>query len=234
MLEIHNDSPRTDLAIAVVWAAQLEAQHWPPTFEDARAELLQQRKRALSDAENSIRKAARDVLRNGRYKPTGRGKPASEYLLRTAAQPNGTFPRINAPADINNVLSLKYVVPMSLWDVERAATRRYRFRLGRPDEAYVFNAAGQTIALQDLVVGCRILEDGTEEPIVNPVKDCQVTKTHDGTTEVAACIYGPLAVYSVEALAAMATQFEAWLAGCGAAVTTASGVVLPGEHQQIG
>ena len=34
--------------------------------------------------DDDSRKLSRDLLRHGGYKPTGRGKPASEYLVRAA------------------------------------------------------------------------------------------------------------------------------------------------------
>src|SRR5262245_65981101 len=42
----------------------------------------------------------RDMLRHGKYKPTGRGKPASEYILR--ADDENSLPRINNCVEINN------------------------------------------------------------------------------------------------------------------------------------
>ena len=51
---------------------------------------------AARDSERSgaRRASVRDMLRFGAYKPTGRGKPASEYLLNAAAE--GHFPFISA------------------------------------------------------------------------------------------------------------------------------------------
>src|SRR5690606_14984603 len=57
----------------------------------------------LDATREARRLAARDMLRHGRYKPTGRGKPASEYLLRALAE--GDFPRIHAVVDVNNLVS---------------------------------------------------------------------------------------------------------------------------------
>lgn len=62
--------------------------------------------------------------RNGRYKPTGRGKPANEYLLRAAN--DGTFPSINGLVDSNNLLSLEHMVPISVWDLDLAQFARCR------------------------------------------------------------------------------------------------------------
>src|SRR5690606_30133755 len=36
--------------------------------------------------DETLRAAVRDMLRHGGYKPTGRGKPASEYLVRAASE----------------------------------------------------------------------------------------------------------------------------------------------------
>ncbi len=64
---------------------------------------------ASSDA---VKSAVRDLLRAGGYKPSGRSKPASEYLAAAAAK--GEFPRINALVDACNVVSLHAGLPISL------------------------------------------------------------------------------------------------------------------------
>jgi len=65
----------------------------------------------------AVRKAVRDVLRVGGYKPTGRGKPASEYLV-DAAREQG-LPRVNNLVDINNLVSLMTALPISIFDTDR-------------------------------------------------------------------------------------------------------------------
>ena len=52
----------------------------------------------------AVKTAVRDLLRHGGYKPSGRSKPAAEYL--TGALAKGEFPRINALVDACNVVSL--------------------------------------------------------------------------------------------------------------------------------
>ncbi len=47
-----------------------------------------------------VRRRVRDMLRHGHYKPTGRGKPASEFLLQAAL--SGSFPHVRCPVDVNN------------------------------------------------------------------------------------------------------------------------------------
>src|SRR3712207_7695492 len=45
------------------------------------------------------------LLRNGGFRPSGRNKPASEYLAQAARE--GRFPRINNLVDVNNLVSLR-------------------------------------------------------------------------------------------------------------------------------
>jgi len=108
-----------------------------PLLDQRLGDMIEKRKAELVDDEDDFRKACRNMLRNGTYKPTGRGKPASEYLLRAAS--DSSFPRINTIVDINNYISLKYLVPISLWDQQKAATQSYLFKTGNEGENYVFN-----------------------------------------------------------------------------------------------
>jgi hypothetical protein len=55
--------------------------------------LLQPGAAGLLQSSDEVRKHVRDLLRHGGYKPTGRGKPSSEYLLGAAAE--GGMPAIN-------------------------------------------------------------------------------------------------------------------------------------------
>jgi DNA/RNA-binding domain of Phe-tRNA-synthetase-like protein len=191
------------------------ATDYPSGFEENLSGLLHLRRQSLGPSEEAVRLAARDMLRNGRYKPTGRGKPASEYLLRAAAE--GEFPRINPLVDICNYISLKALVPSSLWDRDRAerlgAAGDYTARLGGQDESYVFNASGQSIDLQDLV-----LLDHAGTPIVNPIKDCQATKTDAHTGRVGAVVYFPSMIEMDRE--SVCAEYAALLGACGSHVTS--------------
>ncbi len=129
-----------------------------------------------------LRQAVRDLLRHGGYKPTGRGKPASEYLLRAAG--DGTLGSINACVDACNVVSLHSGLPISVVDLGRAAAP-LSIRLGVAAETYVFNASAQSIDIAGLLVLC-----DAAGPCANAVKDSQRTKTHDGTTRTLSIIWG--------------------------------------------
>ncbi len=162
--------------------------------------------------EREARKAAvRNLLRHGAYKPTGRGKPASEYLLNAALE--GRFPRINALVDVNNLVSLEALLPVSMVDLGLAATREFSVRWGREGESYVFNPSGQVLELRDLLLAARLPGDA---PCASPVKDSQATKTHEGTRAVLALVYAPASLAD-EAFRAAARLAELLTAHVGAA-----------------
>ena len=131
---------------------------------------------------DALRQAVRDLLRHGGYKPTGRGKPASEYLLRAASE--GGLGSINLAVDACNVVSLHSGIPVSVVDLGRAKPP-LSIRIGAAGETYVFNASGQTIDIAGLLVLC-----DAEGPCANAVKDAQRTKTHDGTSQTLSILWG--------------------------------------------
>ncbi len=169
---------------------------------------------------DGIVREVRDMLRHGRYKPTGRGKPASEFLWNAALR--GEFPRVNGPVDVNNAISLSSGYPGSIFDAEKSGPR-LRIRYGTEGESYVFNPSGQSIDLADLVVVCREAGSGWE-PCGNPVKDAMVTKIHSETQDVVGVLYVPRTRGDGEALAwgqryadMLAATCRARDAGCGLA-----------------
>jgi DNA/RNA-binding domain of Phe-tRNA-synthetase-like protein len=126
------------------------------------------------------------MLRHGSYKPTGRAKPASEYLLRTAVE--GQVPVINVLADANNVVSLESLFPISIIDLDLAGVDRFVVRRGRAGESYVFNPSGQELGLQDLLLVAGLPQDS---PLATPVKDSQATKTSPTTRRALGIVYAP-------------------------------------------
>jgi DNA/RNA-binding domain of Phe-tRNA-synthetase-like protein len=226
-LTIHHRISRSDLALGLV---QIEDAEVGPADPRLGAELegciARRKSGALSVEEEALRKGSRDILRNGRYRPTGRGKPASEYLMRAAEE--GNFPRINGPVDANNLVSLKHCVAISLWDLDLASADTYEFRLGASGERYVFNPTGQVLELEDLVCGCAL--SGVEStPIVTPIKDSMATKIQPSSKRLAGCIYYPLASGSKDHLLQITEEFSRWLLTCGRAATGAMAITLPGE-----
>jgi len=132
--------------------------------------------------DEAVRGAVRDLLRHGGYKPTGRGKPASEYLVRAATE--GALGPINAAVDACNVVSLHSGLPISVVDLERTTVP---FRIGVAPEgtAYVFNASGQEIDVGGLL--CLFDAEG---PCANAVRDSQRTKTRAETRSTLSVVWG--------------------------------------------
>lgn len=228
-LHIENRIAPRQALLGCVAAQGLRTQLFPTTFGQELDQLLTARRQPLNPEEDALREAVRNLLRNGRYRPTGRGKPASEYLLRSALDQEGPgFPRINAPVDVCNYISLKYLLPISLWDVDLAGVLHFRFRTGKAGESYVFNAGGQIIEVEDLISGFRV-EGTTEEPVVNPVKDSMRTKTTDASTFVAAVVYAPADAIERERMAGICREFADLLRECGPEVVAGFDLAGPGE-----
>lgn len=132
--------------------------------------------------DEAVRQAVRDMLRAGGYKPTGRGKPASEYLVRAAEE--GGLASINAAVDACNAVSLHSGLPISVVDAD-GVTPPLRIAVASAGAAYVFNPAGQEIQLAGLL--CLFDAAG---PCANAVKDSQRTKTGADTTRTLSVIWG--------------------------------------------
>lgn len=134
------------------------------------------------DYSDEVKPLVRDLLRHGGYKPTGRGKPASEYLRQAVEKQ--TLSPINLPVDVCNVVSLHSGLPISVVDLDRVE-EPLRIGIAPPDSDYVFNATGQTIKLDGLL--CLFDSEG---PCANGVKDSQRTKTSEQTTRTLSIVWG--------------------------------------------
>lgn len=134
--------------------------------------------------DEQIQKAMRQVLRWGGFKPSGRSKPASEYLVRAAGA--GELNSINAAVDILNAVSLHTGLPIGVIDLD-LATPPLHIGIGRPEEHYIFNASGQDMELKGLI--CMYDAQG---PCANPVKDSQRTKTNANTRRSLTIVWGSL------------------------------------------
>lgn len=205
-------NPCTVLA-ALVWADNIN-----PPFEIAGMPrfLADVVDRARAGGEDfwpaGVRSAVRDMLRHGHYKPSGRAKPASEFLLRAAIQ--GDFPTVCGPVDVNNAVSLETGLPATIFDADLSGTDLC-LRRGREGESYVFNSAGQSIDLWDLLVVCK-REGDQWVPCGNPVKDSMATKLRPETRRVVGVIYAPIGMAPAD-LEPIAQRFAELLESqCGA------------------
>lgn len=150
-----------------------------PSFFSATAQ-------APMQSSDEVRAAIRDLLRHGGYKPTGRGKPASEYLIRAVSE--GALASINAAVDACNAVSLHSGLPISVVDLDRSKPP-YRIGLAPAGTEYLFNASGQSIDVEGLL--CLFDADGA---CANPVKDSQRTKTTPQTTRTMSVLWGTKAL----------------------------------------
>lgn len=143
-----------------------------------------------------VRTAVRDLLRHGGFKPAGRSKPASEYLVGALAE--GRFPVINALVDACNVVSLHAGLPISLVDLDRI-DGALSIQIAPAGTTYPFNPTGQVIDVSGLIC----LYD-TRGPTGTPVKDAQRTKTQEGTRATISIVWG------TRALADRSRETAAW------------------------
>lgn len=147
-------------------------------------------------SDDTVREAVRALLRHGGFKPSGRSKPASEYLVRAVG--DGSLGTINAAVDVCNVVSLHSGLPISVVDLDKARAP-FRVAVAPAGASYVFNASGQAIDLGGLL--CLFDAEG---PCANAVKDAQRTKTATGTTRTLTVLWGSTA------LPGRAARAEAW------------------------
>lgn len=147
-------------------------------------------------SDDTVREAVRALLRHDGFKPTGRSKPASEYLLK--AEREGGLSSINLAVDACNVVSLHSGLPISVVDLDKAR-EPLRVGIAPAGASYVFNASGQTIDLAGLL--CLFDAEGL---CANAVKDAQRTKTTADTKRTLSLIWG------TTALPGRAAKAEEW------------------------
>ena len=153
MVEVTIESHVPGLTVALVEAQGVR-------IEAASAELRELCDRAAQAAARDAlaggdarRQAIRSLLRSGGFKPSGRNKPAQEYLLRTATE-EGTLPSISNAVDLINLVSLQSGLPISLVSLDRLGVQ-LSLRVGVPGEKFVFNRTGQELDVEGLLVHLR-------------------------------------------------------------------------------
>jgi DNA/RNA-binding domain of Phe-tRNA-synthetase-like protein len=147
-------------------------------------------------SDDSVREAVRALLRHSGFRPAGRSKPASEYLIKAAT--DKSLSSINLAVDACNVVSLHSGLPISVVDLDRAREPLH-VGVAPAGASYVFNASGQTIDLDGLL--CLFDAEG---PCANAVKDAQRTKTTPQTRRALSLIWG------TKAIAGRAAQAATW------------------------
>lgn len=132
-----------------------------------------------------LQKGIRSLLKTWGFHPSGRNRPASEFLVKDI-QVRGAFNPINVVVDINNHLSLVSHLPISILDLDKTG-EKLSMRLGMENESYIFNREGQELALRNLLVVARAEDD--LRAVGSPVKDSHETKVFETTRRVAGFVY---------------------------------------------
>jgi hypothetical protein len=141
----------------------------------------------------------RDLLRTNGFSPSGRNKPAHEYLDKAIEK--GWFTEssgINAAVDVCNVISLHSKLPISVLDKSKISPPLL-LRCCDAGTVYPFNPSGQLLKAGGLLS----LHDA-KGPTASPVKDAQRSKTDKNTTDTLSIIW------SHRALNEHTDNTEAW------------------------
>lgn len=172
--------PLLDLcAFVTTWPKGLGEMESPPWLADLAA---LDATTPFTPPDDQVKKAVRDLLRHGGFKPAGRSKPCCEYIRAVAAK--GLFPTINVAVDATNLAALHGALPVSTVDMDRLSPP-LRVGIAKQGVRYIFNASGQEIDLSGLL--CLFDLDG---PCANSIKDSQRAKTTAESTRTLTIIWG--------------------------------------------
>jgi DNA/RNA-binding domain of Phe-tRNA-synthetase-like protein len=168
---------------------------------------IRQDTRLMTDADfhlpDPLQKGIRSLLKAYGFHPSGRNRPASEFLVKDM-QLRGDFNPINNVVDINNHLSLLTHLPISILDLDKTG-RHICIRVGMEGESYVFNREGHELSLKNLLVIA-----GAEQefpPFGSPVKDSQATKILPETKNLVAIVYTSKNITLTEELEMLLEKF---------------------------
>lgn len=145
----------------------------------------------------------RAMLRAGGFRPSGRNRPAHEFLSRVC----GGVATISNVVDVNNIVSLTHRLPASVIDAV-VSEGSLVIREGEAGERYVFNRSGQELDLEGLLIVC----SATGAPIASPVKDSLVAHVTERTSAIVFCAYGSSRMMDASDMEAMLDDFMAMTA----------------------
>ena len=202
-INVKNDLVAQGLRAGIIQACGVCVKESPPELLKELNELVRER-RSHEFPPPEVKNGVRTLLKKGGFKPSGRNKPASEYLAQAAREDR--FPAINNLVDINNLLSLESGLPISLLDGEVCGTD-VTLRLGKENERYVFNQSGQEIELAGLICLCGAGAP-PGEPLGNPIKDSMRGKIQVSAHKVLGVIYAPSDLVDAAAMASLLARFE--------------------------
>ena len=205
--EIILSLPPCKLRLGVIEALNVEVK---PSSEDYRNKIDSLTEKLLEDDfiyPDHLKKGIRGLLKSFGFHPSGRNRPASEYLFKDLNN-RKEFNYINNIVDINNHISLKYHLPISILDLDKAG-KNLCVRIGLDDEKYVFNPEGQLLSLKKLLLIARHGDD--RSAIGSPVKDSQATKIFEPTKNIIGFIYTSANITPEEQLQSILNEFAEYL-----------------------
>ena len=180
---VTNNCKEIGLIAGIVTATNIKITESDEKLKNEIEKLLDEKQKE-ENIDREILTSVRKMLKNGGYKPSGRNKPASEYLLRTVSEKN--FPSINNVVDINNYFSVLWGLPISKKNNKKTG-EDVNLKIGLEGEKYIFNKSGQELDLKGLITVC----DSEGNPIGTPVKDSMFGKTTETTSDIIVIIYAP-------------------------------------------
>ncbi len=197
------------ISFGIVRAPGVQVKESPGALKDQIETLVKDILRKNCETPEEVRRKVRHMLKLDGFSPSGRNRPANEFLLKELERTK-RFKFINNIVDINNYISLKYTIPISIFDAGKIQGALV-LRTGGPGEAYVFNDEGHIIEVKRLVVCCEEQPDYTSIPYGSPVKDSMHTKIFQGCTQILAVIYSPSALYPKEQTISICDEMAALL-----------------------
>jgi DNA/RNA-binding domain of Phe-tRNA-synthetase-like protein len=162
---------------------------------------------------------ARSLYRSFGLDPT-KTRPSSEALLRRVLR-GDALPRISGPVDLSNLLALRFLLPIGLYDADRLAGEPSA-RLGTAGESY----AG--IRKDDVHLEGRLVLADARGPFGNPTSDSLRAAVSPETRCLLLVIFAPATVSATRLAAHVAearASVERHLAPAGQRVVT-SGLLL--------
>ncbi len=115
-------------------------------------------------------------------------RPAHEALLRRVLRGDG-LPRVNPAVDIGNYASVKYMLPVGLYDVDRIGGRRVVLRFARDGERVRLLGAGER-ALRSNQIVLAVEDDCSKILHVFPYRDSEETAITLFTKDVLVVVAG--------------------------------------------
>ncbi|MEM0277092.1 MAG: phenylalanine--tRNA ligase beta subunit-related protein [Pyrobaculum sp.] len=187
MLAIVNEVRNLGVFVAYDVVKGVDNTKYLPQLEEEIRRAVEEARRSLSLEtlkDHPIIRAYRDFYwRVLGIDPT-KQRPAQEALLRRVLR-GEPLPRINPVVDAGNAASVKYMVPIGLYDVAKIRGGPLRIRMSRKGEVF-HPIGGSPMELENQIV---LAADGQILHIY-PYRDSVETKIEEGTRDVLVVVAG--------------------------------------------